>query len=200
MTIQDVRNKVEAKKAEETQRQAKIEQLKADLITAENQATEAARSGDFELYSKAKANRAELELKIDFIEKSTAAGITKEELEEAWESIATANAKKMAKAKAQFEKVKAQYSEAYTEMIKIQTEAIRLREELGSYIGIHYDGIGDANNTYTMFPLKEQIDDKPSRLHFGQSSWTDPDACYFLVDKWVTYADDLYRLVHHHTL
>lgn len=200
MTIQDVRNKVEAKKAEETQRQAKIEQLKADLITAENQATEAARSGDFEAYSKAKANRAELELKIDFMEKSTAAGITKEELEEAWESIATANAKKMAKAKAQFEKVKAQFKQSYAEMLAIQAEAIQAREELGSYIGLHYDGIGDASNTFTMFPLKEQIDEAHSNLRLGQGAWNDPDGCYFLAGKSVNEINDLYRLVHNHTL
>lgn len=200
MTLEDVRKKIEAQQAKEAERQNRILQLKQSLDSTKAEEQEALNAGDFEAFTSAKAKSGSLLLQIDFLERASLQKITEPELAEAWESIATANAKKMAKAKAQFEKVKSQFKQSYAEMLAIQAEAIQAREELGSYIGLHYDGIGDANNTFTMFPLKEQIDEAHSNLRLGQGAWNDPDGCYFLAGKSVNEINDLYRLVHNHTL
>lgn len=199
MTIQDIRSKVQATEAEKVKRLAKIETLKEDLEKADQAAADAARSGDYDAYTKAKRQRVDIELELSFMEASSVSPIKQEDLKEAWDDISDSYGKRLVKAKGKLERAKAQFKEAYSEMLAIQTEELALREELGSYIGLYYDGIGDASNTFTMFPLKEKINDIPSNLRVGQSTWNDPDAAYYLTGRPMEESNSVYKIVHHHT-
>lgn len=200
MTIQDIRSKVQATEAEKVKRLEKIETLKEDLKKADQAAADAARSGDYDAYTKAKRQRVDIELELSFMEASSVSPIKQEDLKEAWDEISDSYGKRLSKAKGKLERAKAQFKEAYSEMLAIQTEELALREELGSYMDLHYDGIGDASNTFTMFPLKEKINDIPSNLRVGQSTWNDPDAAFYLVGKPLEETNSVYKIVHHHTI